>query len=53
VQKAAVARIPIIAGISAPTSLAVELGERAGVTVAGFLRGRSVNVYSRGDRIVG
>jgi FdhD protein len=53
VQKAAVARIPIIAGISAPTSLAVELGERAGVTVAGFLRGRSVNVYSHGERIVG
>jgi FdhD protein len=51
VQKAAVAGIPIVAGISAPTSLAVELGERAGVAVAGFLRGRSVNVYSCPSRL--
>ncbi len=52
VQKALVARIPIVAGISAPTSLAVSLGEKGGVTVAGFLRDRSVNVYTHPARIV-
>jgi FdhD protein len=52
VQKALVARIPIVAGISAPTSLAVALGVRAGVTLAGFLRDRSVNLYAHPERVV-
>ena len=52
VQKALVARIPILAGISAPTSLAVALGTRAGVTLAGFLRDRTVNLYAHPARVV-
>jgi FdhD protein len=52
-QKAAVARLPIVAGVSAPTSLAVRFAERAGLTVVGFLRGRSMNVYTRPSRIDG
>lgn len=51
VQKAAAARLPIIAGISAPTSLAVRMGEALRVTVVGFLRGTSMNVYSASERL--
>jgi FdhD protein len=53
VQKAAAARIPLVAGISAPSSLAVRLGEAAGVAIVGFLRGRSANVYSAAERVIG
>ncbi|MET1133047.1 MAG: formate dehydrogenase accessory sulfurtransferase FdhD [Aeromicrobium sp.] len=52
VQKASMAGAPMIAAISAPSSLAVELGEEAGLTVVGFLRGPSMVVYSRPDRVV-
>jgi FdhD protein len=52
VQKAAAARLAIVAGISAPTTLAVRFGEALGVTVVGFVRGRTMNVYSRSERIV-
>ena len=52
VQKASMAGLPMIAAISAPSSLAVELGEEAGLTVVGFLRGPSMVVYSRPDRVV-
>jgi len=45
------AGIPIICGISAPTSLAIDLAEEAGVTLIGFLRGRSFNVYSHKERV--
>jgi FdhD protein len=51
VQKAWMAGLPILAAVSAPTSLAVELADEAGLTLAGFVRGTSMNVYTRTDRI--
>jgi FdhD protein len=51
VQKAAVAGVPIIAAVSAPSSLAVEAAERLGVTLAGFVRARTFNLYSRQERV--
>ena len=51
VQKAAVAGIPILCAVSAPSSLAVAAAERFGQTVVGFLRGSRFNVYTHPDRI--
>ena len=51
VQKAVMAGIPILAAVSAPSSLAAELAERSGLTLIGFLRGESMNVYTRPDRV--
>jgi len=51
VQKAAVAGIPILCAISAPSSLAVEAAQRLGVTLVGFLRGDGFNVYAHDRRI--
>ncbi len=52
VQKALLARIPCIAAISAPSSLAVELADQSGITLIGFLRNHSMNVYTHARRIV-
>jgi FdhD protein len=51
VQKAAVAGIPIVAAVSAPSDLAIETAERLGVTLVGFLRGDGFNVYAHDARI--
>jgi FdhD protein len=51
VQKAAVAGIPILAAVSAPSDLAIEAADRLGVTLVGFLRGDGFNVYAHDERI--
>ena len=51
VQKAAVAGIPIVCAVSAPSDLAIETAERLGVTLVGFLRGDGFNVYAHDGRI--
>jgi FdhD protein len=51
VQKAAAAGVPILAAVSAPSSLAVALAEEAGTTIIGFLRDRSFNIYTHPERI--
>ncbi|MBW0090833.1 formate dehydrogenase accessory sulfurtransferase FdhD [Pseudonocardia sp. KRD-184] len=51
VQKAVMAGVPLLSAVSAPSSLAVELAQDAGVTLVGFLRGETMNVYSHDARV--
>lgn len=53
VQKAVVAGIPVLAAVSAPSSLAADLAGEAGLTLVGFLRGPSMNVYTAPHRVSG
>jgi FdhD protein len=52
-QKALAAGVPIVAAISAPSSLAVQFAQDSGQTLIGFLRGQTMNVYTHPERIVG
>ena len=51
VQKAAVAGVPILVGVGAPTSLAVELAADRGITLCGFARKGTMNVYTGPERV--
>ncbi|KQR16788.1 formate dehydrogenase accessory sulfurtransferase FdhD [Cellulomonas sp. Leaf334] len=50
-QKALMAGIPVLAAVSAPSSLAADLAHESGITLVGFLRGSSMVVYSRPERV--
>lgn len=50
-QKAVMAGIPLLAAVSAPSSLAVDLASQSGLTLVAFLRGDSMNIYTRPDRV--
>jgi FdhD protein len=52
VQKAVMAGVPVLGSVSAPSSLAVELAEESGLTLVGFIRDGSMNLYAGGQRVV-
>lgn len=51
VQKAAAAGVSLVASVSAPSSLAIELAEECGITLAGFVRGDAFNLYTHSSRV--
>ena len=53
VQKATMAQLPVVAGISGSSSLAIELAQASGMTLVSFLRGADMNLCSRPERITG
>jgi FdhD protein len=53
IQKSLMAGVQVVCGIGAPTSLAIELAEQNGITVIGFLKSSSMNIYCGAERIIG
>jgi FdhD protein len=51
IQKAAAARIAVVVSVSAPTSLAIDTADALGVTLAGFARGDTFNLYTHAERV--
>lgn len=51
VQKAAVAGLPVVCAVSAPSNMAVAVAEQFGITLIGFLRGRRFNIYTGAERV--
>ena len=51
VQKACAARVPVVASVSAPSSLAIDLAVRVNITLCGFVRGGTMSVYAHAERL--